>query len=54
MIVFKSDQDLSREEWDMWKDYIECHYQDKIPMLIPDFIDVLELNEGEEVEYEEE
>ena len=54
MIVFKCNEHLSREEWDMWKDYIECHYQDKVPMFIPDFIDVLEINEGEEVEYEEE
>ena len=54
MIVFKSNEKLSMEEWDMWKNYIENHFKDDVPILIPDFIDMFELEQGEEIDYEEE
>lgn len=53
MIVFKSNNKLSKEEWEMWQSAITIHYENGTPLFIPDFIDVYELEEGEEIEYEE-
>ena len=54
MIVFKSNKELSKEEWGMWQSVITTHHENGVPLLIPDFIDVYEFNEGEDIEYEEE
>ena len=54
MIVFKCNKYLSAEEWDRWQEYIEdCWSQDK-PIMLPDFIDLLNTDEGEEIKFEEE
>ena len=45
---------FSKEEWEMWQSAITIHYENGTPLFIPDFIDVYELEEGEEIEYEEE
>ena len=58
MIVFKSDQDLSREEWEMWKNYIEENYKNNIPLVMPNYFNMFEFEEsgeiGGEIEFEEE
>lgn len=54
MIVFKSNQDLSKEEWEMWRNYIEENYKNNIPLVMPDYFDIFEFEEGEEIEIEEE
>ena len=54
MIVFKSNKEMSREEWEMWQSAITIHHENNTPLLIPEFIDVYEFEEGEEVGYEEE
>ena len=54
MIVFKSNEKLSKEEWERWENYIESHKDKDEPILLPDFIDIFEFEEGEETEYEEE
>lgn len=54
MVVFKCNQKLSGEEWIAWTNYIEENYKNKIPLVIPDFIDIYEFEEGEKIELEEE
>lgn len=54
MIVFKSNKELSKEEWEMWQSSITIHHENGIPLLIPDFIDIYEFEKGEEIEIEEE
>lgn len=54
MIIFKSNKELSKEEWEMWQSAITIHYENDTPLLIPDFIDIYEFKEGEEIELEEE
>ena len=55
MVVFKCNKDLSMEEWYRWQTYItDCNEKDK-PILLPDFIDLLNnTEEGEEIDFEEE
>ncbi len=54
MLVFKCNQKLSAEEWGRWQTYIEdCWSQDK-PIMLPEFIDLIDADGEEEVEYEEE
>ena len=55
MVVFKCNKDLSMEEWERWQGYItDCNDKD-IPILLPDFIDLLKnTEEGEEIDFEEE
>ena len=53
MVVFKSNKKLSKEEWEMWQSAITIHHENGTPLFIPDFIDVYELEKGEEVECEE-
>ncbi len=55
MVVFKCNKDLSMEEWDRWQEYItNCNEKD-IPILLPEFIDLLKnTEEGEEIDFEEE
>jgi hypothetical protein len=54
MVVFKCNKDLSGEEWERWQEYIEdCWSQDK-PIMLPEFIDLLNTEEGEEIDFEEE
>lgn len=53
MIVFKSSEDLSKEEWERWKNYIEMHYKNNEPILLPNSFDIFEFEKGEEIEYEE-
>lgn len=54
MIVFKSNKELSKEEWEMWQSAITIHHQNGTPLFIPDFIDIYTFEEGEEIELEEE
>ena len=52
MIVFKSNKDMSAEEFQRWQNYIESHQKNNRPILLPEYFDVYEFEEGEEVEYE--
>lgn len=54
MIVFKSNKELSKEEWEMWQSAIAIHHENGTPLLIPDFIDIYEFEKGEEIEIEKE
>ena len=54
MIVFKCSENISMEEWYRWKNYIEYCYNEHIPILLPYCIDMLNTEEGEEIEFEEE
>ena len=54
MIVFKSNQNLSKEEWEMWRNYIEENYKNNIPLVMTNYFDIFEFKEGEEIEIEEE
>ncbi len=54
MIVFKCNEDVSMEEWYRWKNYIEDCHDKCIPILLPSCIDMINTEEGEEVEIEEE
>ena len=54
MVVFKSNKDMSAEEFQRWQDYIESCKKNNRPILLPEYFDVYEFEEGEEVEYEEE
>lgn len=57
MLIFKSNEKLSQEEYDRWKHYIEK--SEKV-VLLPPFIDFIfdteseNLVEREEIEFEEE
>ena len=54
MVVFKCNQTMTGEEWNRWKSYIEdCCDNDK-PIILPEYIDLLKIDEGEELDYEEE
>ena len=53
MIVFKCNKDMSAEEFQRWQDYITSHRENNEPILLPEYFDVYEFEEGEEVEYEE-
>jgi hypothetical protein len=54
MLVFKCNKDMVAEEWHRWKNYIEDCYNKDMPMLLPSCIDMLNTEEGEEIEFEEE
>jgi hypothetical protein len=54
MLVFKCNKDMVAEEWYRWKNYIEDCYNKDMPMLLPSCIDMLNTEEGEEIEFEEE
>ena len=45
---------MPTEEWNRWKNYIEDCYNRHIPILLPSSIDILNTEEGEEVDFEEE
>ena len=54
MIVFKCNEDVSMEGWFRWKNYIEDCHNRHIPILLPSYIDMLNTEEGEEIDFEEE
>ena len=53
MIVFKCNKEMSAEEFQRWQDYITSRRKKNEPILLPEYFDVYEFEEGEEVEYEE-
>ena len=53
MIVFKCNEKLSGEEYTRWRDYIMDNWKSETPIVLPDYFDVFEFGQGEEVEYEE-
>lgn len=54
MIVFKSNEKMSNEEYGRWQNLITEHWKSGEPIILPKYFDVYEFEEGEEIEYEEE
>ena len=54
MVVFRCNENISKEEYDRWHEYISTHWENKEPILLPESFEVFEFEEGEEIEYEEE
>ena len=53
MVVFKCNKKMSAEEFQRWQDYITSKREKNEPILLPEYFDVYEFKEGEEMEYEE-
>lgn len=54
MIVFKSNEKLSKEEYDRWQKFVTEHWKSGEPIVLPEYFDFYEFEEGEEIELEEE
>lgn len=53
MIVFKCNEKLSKEEYDRWQKFVTEHWESGEPVVLPEYFDFYEFEEGEEIEYEE-
>ena len=54
MIVFKCNEKLSIEEYGRWQNFVTEHWKSGEPIVLPEYFDFYEFEEGEEVEIEEE
>lgn len=54
MIVFKCNLKLSLEEYDRWQKFVTEHWENGEPIVLPEYFDIYEFKEGEEIELEEE
>ena len=53
MLILRSSEHLSKEDYDRWQKYVLEHWENDTPIVLPDSFEVYEIEKKGDVELEE-